>query len=534
MKCNTTLTEEIIKEDPLWHNLTFHHFGLIISATFGLIALSIALFLILRHSMHYLKPWEQKHIIRILFMIPIYSTVSFLSYLYYRHAIYFEVLRDCYEAFAIASFFTLLCHYIASNLHDQKDYFRTLKPRSWVWPLSWVQKCTGGPDKGAFRTPQSGLTWFNIIWIGVFQYCFVRVFFTVLSVVTSLAGRYCEASLNPQFAHIWVMLFEGVSVTIAMYCLIQFYIQLRGDLAAHRPFLKILCIKLVIFFSFWQTLTISFLSSSNGPLKPSAKVAYPDIKVGFPSMLLCIEMAIFSIMHIFAFPWTPYDISRYQDPVNAPTGGFSGPIPTTYAGGPGRALAQAFNPWDIIKACGRGFRWLFVGVRRRKEDVSYQTKLGSLDSGAMGYPQGPTFAGNGEAATEILGEGLKKKSTAYKPLDDDDRAGLLSHAQANPYERQDISATNSSSDIASFEPDHLPAAALPPSYTGPGAERGRTPRFEPQDTSYHAPGAAQSVNPARRPQVQQQDLGERPSTEWDMFAGANPGDSKKGPPPGMI
>ena len=105
---------------------------------------------------------DRTSIIRILFMIPIYATVSFLSYLYYRHAIYFEVLRDCYEAFALASFFTLLCHYIASSLHDQKEYFRTLQPMNWIWPLSWMQICTGGQDKGFLRRPQSGLTWFNV------------------------------------------------------------------------------------------------------------------------------------------------------------------------------------------------------------------------------------------------------------------------------------------------------------------------------------------------------------------------------------
>ena len=101
-------------------------------------------------------------IIRILLMIPIYSTVSFLSYLYYKHSIYFEVLRDCYEAFAIASFFTLLCHYIAPNLHEQKDYFRQVTPINWFWSVFGLQKCTGGRDKGILRIPRSGLTWFNV------------------------------------------------------------------------------------------------------------------------------------------------------------------------------------------------------------------------------------------------------------------------------------------------------------------------------------------------------------------------------------
>lgn len=96
-------------------------------------------------------------------MVPIYSTVSFVSFIFYRHAIYFAVIRDCYEAFAIASFFSLLCHYIAPDLHSQKDYFRGITPKNWVWPLPWLQHgCLGSRDHGPFRVPRSGLTWFNV------------------------------------------------------------------------------------------------------------------------------------------------------------------------------------------------------------------------------------------------------------------------------------------------------------------------------------------------------------------------------------
>jgi hypothetical protein len=95
-------------------------------------------------------------------MVPIYAAISFVSYVYYRHAIYWEVLRDCYEAFAIASFFTLLCNYVEPTLHEQKNYFRKLEPRNWVWPMGWFQKCSGGAEKGLLRKPRSGLTWFNV------------------------------------------------------------------------------------------------------------------------------------------------------------------------------------------------------------------------------------------------------------------------------------------------------------------------------------------------------------------------------------
>jgi hypothetical protein len=201
--CNTTAEYETIEETPLWNNLNFHDFGLILSAAFALFATLMSLYLIWMHATHYLRPREQKHIIRILFMVPVYSVVSFLSYKYYLHTIYFDVLRDCYEAFAIASFFNLLCHYVAPDLRAQKEYFRRVKPKDWVWPLTWCKKCTGG-EKGVFRTPRSGLTWFNIVWFSVFQYCFVRVAMTIVAVTTQANGKYCLSSLSPAFAHVWV------------------------------------------------------------------------------------------------------------------------------------------------------------------------------------------------------------------------------------------------------------------------------------------------------------------------------------------
>lgn len=122
-------------------------------------------------------------------MIPIYSTVSFLSYLYYRHAIYFEVLRDCYEAFAISSFFTLLCHYIAPNLHEQKEFFRSLTPVNWFWGVFGLQKCTGGENKGPLRKPSSGLTWFNVSSSHVITIC-----------VRSLTALFCKGRLDRRFS----------------------------------------------------------------------------------------------------------------------------------------------------------------------------------------------------------------------------------------------------------------------------------------------------------------------------------------------
>lgn len=167
------------------------------------------------------------------------------------------------------------------------------------------------------------------------------------------------------------------------------------------------------------------ISSSKGPLKPTNKLSYQDIKTGIPSVLLCIEMAIFATMHIFAFPWKPYSL-KHNDPLTMQGAGFSGDG-TRYKGGPFgvKALGDAFNPWDIIKASARGFRWLFVGFRHRTEDKSYQnpSKLG----GNTGY-LGPTYGGSGEAATELCSSEDPSRGRGDTLATDDDTAGLLLHS----------------------------------------------------------------------------------------------------------
>ncbi|KAL2433399.1 hypothetical protein ABEF95_004086 [Exophiala dermatitidis] len=379
--CNTTLEDMTISEDPIWHDYTFHRLGLYLGAIFSLIAVAVSFLLIFLHATHYLKPWEQRHIIRILFMVPVYAAVSFLSYYYYNHSVYFEVIRDCYEAFAIASFFSLLCAYVAPDLHQQKVYFRTITPKKWVWPMKYFQKCTGGPEKGWLRTPRSGLTWFNVIWVSIFQYCFIRVFFTIVAVITQAMDRYCLESINPAFSHVWIMVFESIAVTVAMYCLIQFYVQIKDDIKQHKPLLKVAAIKLVIFLSFWQTICISFLTST-GAIKATNQIQTPDIKVGIPALLLCIEMAIFAVFHIWAFSWRPYTLGSKEymsetiagEGERAYKGGFLGI----------KAIFDAFNGWDMLKATGRAARWLFKGRKHRHTDPSYDLTRKNTQTGAVG------------------------------------------------------------------------------------------------------------------------------------------------------
>jgi hypothetical protein len=397
-------------------------------------------------------------IIRIILMVPIYAVARFLSFWFYWHAIYYQVISDCWEAFAIASFFALLCHYTSDNLHDQKDYFRALQPiQPWIWPVSWMRKCCGG-ERGIWRTPRSGLTWFNIIWFGIYQYCFIRVSMTVTAVLTQYFERYCESSNMPWFSHIWVrsyldnsdmranelqiLVIEASAVTVAMYMVIQFYIQLRHDLASHSPLLKVAAIKLVIFLSFWQSFLISVLTSSRlNVIKETDVISYPDITIGIPSLLICVEMAFFAVLHLFAYPHSPYKPGhKIEYPGSDSVPQELGPK----KGGPLGILAivDALNPWDIVKAFGRGIRWIFVGRRHRENDISYkmsrQPSL-SLDpinrnNTNFDISYGGARRGVGSPKLPIAEEFRRSKFGLPSHEEAEEGAGLISNAQPNPVE----------------------------------------------------------------------------------------------------
>ena len=70
------------------------------------------MYLISKHLKYYKQPKLQRHIIRILFMVPIYAVDSWVSLKFVTSiAMYVDTLRDCYEAFVIYSFVELMVMY---------------------------------------------------------------------------------------------------------------------------------------------------------------------------------------------------------------------------------------------------------------------------------------------------------------------------------------------------------------------------------------------------------------------------------------
>ncbi|XP_024432724.2 transmembrane protein 184A isoform X3 [Desmodus rotundus] len=89
-----------------------------ISGVFVWTALALTCHQIYLHLRSYTVPNEQRFIIRLLLIVPVYTLNSWLSLLLlgaHQHYIYLDSVRDCYEAFVIYSFLSLCFQYLGGE-----------------------------------------------------------------------------------------------------------------------------------------------------------------------------------------------------------------------------------------------------------------------------------------------------------------------------------------------------------------------------------------------------------------------------------
>ncbi|KAL8234490.1 hypothetical protein R6Q59_020590 [Mikania micrantha] len=70
-------------------------------------AIGLALLHIYRHLLNYTEPTYQRYIVRIIFMVPVYALMSFMSLVFNKSSIYFNSIREVYEAWVIYNFLSL-------------------------------------------------------------------------------------------------------------------------------------------------------------------------------------------------------------------------------------------------------------------------------------------------------------------------------------------------------------------------------------------------------------------------------------------
>ena len=100
-----------------------------------------------------------------------------------------------------------------------------------------------------------------------------------------------------------------------MYCLALVYYNLKEELAGIRPLPKFICIKLVVFFSFWQSVGIALLVRlkviKENPLWTDYNA--DDVSKGLQDFIICIEMFFAAVGHHYYFSHEEYKVEEKPD-----------------------------------------------------------------------------------------------------------------------------------------------------------------------------------------------------------------------------
>jgi len=250
--------------------------------------------LVYKHSRNYTRPHLQRCIVRILFMVPIYSIDSFFSLLFKDYSLYFDLIRDCYEAYILFMFFTLLVNYIEDE--SGLPIYVLLSKKSLMshpFPTCFLPKFQPGP------------TFLNVCRLCILQFTIFKPFFTLISLTLESVGLFEDGNFDANRGYLWITLLDNFSITISMYFLILFYMAVKEELAGFNPVPKFLCIKSIIFFSFWQGVAIAVMVKI-GWIHSVGSWTTDNVSNGLQDFIICIEMFIVSVVHRFVFAYEPF------------------------------------------------------------------------------------------------------------------------------------------------------------------------------------------------------------------------------------
>lgn len=96
-----------------------------------------------------------------------------------------------------------------------------------------------------------------------------------------------------------------------MYCLILVYINCHDEIAGLKPAMKFLCVKGVVFATFWQNSLLSLLAFT-GTLdrlnwnRRCPHASSDGVVMSLQNFLISVEMLIFAVLHAYSFPSREY------------------------------------------------------------------------------------------------------------------------------------------------------------------------------------------------------------------------------------
>ena len=233
---------------------------------------------IVKHSRTYTQPNKQRCIIRILGIVPVYAVGSWFSLVFHDRALYFDTIRDIYEAWVIYSFLNLILAYGGGE--NECCLAMAQNPGSIKHPFPL---CCLPPV-------QLGSNFLRACKRGCLQFVVIKPIFACLSFVMYGMGTYD----SPAYQGILTFVYN-VSYTVALYALLLFYLATSNILENISPVFKFFAVKLVVFATYYQSLAVAAVPGV--PHETSQR---------WNNFVLCCEMSIFAVLHAVAYPWKEF------------------------------------------------------------------------------------------------------------------------------------------------------------------------------------------------------------------------------------
>lgn len=228
-------------------------------------------------------------------MVPIYAASSWASVVSLRAAFYLDPLRDIYEAFTIYTFLQLLVNFLGGE-RSLIIMMHGRPPVSHPWPLSLYF------NKVDISDPYT----FVAIKRGILQYAYLKPVLAVATIILKLTNTYKEGYIDYDSGYLWSGIIYNISITLSLYALAMFWVCMHGDLKPFRPMPKFLCIKLIIFASYWQGFFLSILQFLGGIPSDVPGYSSDNLAAAIQDAVICFEMPLFAIGHWYAFSWHDY------------------------------------------------------------------------------------------------------------------------------------------------------------------------------------------------------------------------------------
>ncbi|KAA0183901.1 hypothetical protein HAZT_HAZT004104 [Hyalella azteca] len=297
--------------------------------------------LIYQHLRCYSHPAEQRWIVRILLFVPIYALDSWLSLLFFNnddYYVYFNTVRDCYEAFVIYSFLSLLYEYLGGEGNIMSEI-------------------RGKPIKSScinltccLRGKNYTIGFLRFCKQATLQFCFIKPVMAFVTIILQSFGKYRDGDWSINGGYLYITIIYNISISLALYGLFLFYYSTKELLKPFDPLIKFFTIKSVIFLSFWQgeffatTKLLSHTASvllaileEAGVIKTHPFLNTGTVSAGYQNFLICVEMFFAAVALRYAFPYHIYgDLSG------------AGPHRSVTMQSISSSLKETMNPKDIM------------------------------------------------------------------------------------------------------------------------------------------------------------------------------------------